>query len=55
MFGKLYLIPTTIGDSEIEKVIPVYNINVISKIRIFIVDCSQKQELRALPTLEILL
>ena len=38
MSGKLYLIPTTIGDSEIERVIPAYNINVISKIRNFIVE-----------------
>ena len=38
MQGKLYLIPTTIGDSEIERVIPAYNIGIISKIRNFIVE-----------------
>lgn len=38
MQGKLYLIPTTIGDSEIERVIPAYNIGIICKIRNFIVE-----------------
>jgi len=36
--GKLYLIPSTIGESPIDKVIPAYNKDVINKIDIYIVE-----------------
>ena len=36
--GKLYLIPTTLGDSAVENVIPSYNREVINKISIYIVE-----------------
>lgn len=39
MKGKLYLIPTTLGDfNTIDKTIPVYNIEVIHSLKIFIVE-----------------
>ncbi|MFZ4739588.1 MAG: SAM-dependent methyltransferase [Bacteroidales bacterium] len=36
--GKLYLIPSTIGESPIDNVIPAYNKGVINKIDIYIVE-----------------
>ncbi|MFZ4411873.1 MAG: SAM-dependent methyltransferase [Bacteroidales bacterium] len=36
--GKLYLIPTTLGDSAVDNVIPSYNREVINKISIYIVE-----------------
>jgi 16S rRNA (cytidine1402-2'-O)-methyltransferase len=38
MAGKLYLIPSTIGDSEVEHVIPNYIKEVINRIRFYIVE-----------------
>ena len=38
MKGKLYLIPSTIGDTPIEEVIPSYNRSVINQIRYYIVE-----------------
>jgi 16S rRNA (cytidine1402-2'-O)-methyltransferase len=38
MKGKLYLIPTLIGDTSVEKVIPVYIKEVVSGIRYYIVE-----------------
>jgi 16S rRNA (cytidine1402-2'-O)-methyltransferase len=38
MKGKLYLIPTTIGDTPANKVIPEYNRSIINQIRYFIVE-----------------
>ena len=34
----LYLIPTTLGETSIDKVIPYFNINVVSRLRHFIVE-----------------
>ena len=34
----LYLLPVTLGDTSIEKVIPAYNREIISSIRHFIVE-----------------
>ncbi len=36
--GKLYLIPSTIGDTEVNKVLPSFNIEIINKIETFIVE-----------------
>lgn len=36
--GKLYLIPSTIGESSVNKVIPSYNVEIINKIDTFIVE-----------------
>ncbi|MFA8301122.1 MAG: SAM-dependent methyltransferase [Hyphomicrobiales bacterium] len=36
--GKLYLIPTTIGDCEPEKVLPNYTIEIARKLNVFIVE-----------------
>ena len=36
--GKLYLIPSTIGESPVDMVIPTYNCEVINKIDIYIVE-----------------
>jgi 16S rRNA (cytidine1402-2'-O)-methyltransferase len=38
MKGKLYLIPALIGDTDVEKVIPAYIKEVVSKIRHYIVE-----------------
>ncbi len=38
MKGKLYLIPTTIGESEIDNVIPQFNSNLLNQINYFIVE-----------------
>ena len=38
MTGKLYLIPNTLGDSDIQNVIPPEVLNIIAKIDIFIVE-----------------
>lgn len=38
MEAALYLIPTTLGDTEIERVIPEYNRRIISAIKYFIVE-----------------
>jgi len=38
MKGKLYLIPTTLGESELEQVIPNYVLNIINEINIYIVE-----------------
>lgn len=38
MKGKLYLIPNTLGDSAIERVIPSFNTELINKIHIYIVE-----------------
>jgi 16S rRNA (cytidine1402-2'-O)-methyltransferase len=36
--GKLYLIPSTIGESPVDMVIPAYNMQIINKIDIYIVE-----------------
>jgi 16S rRNA (cytidine1402-2'-O)-methyltransferase len=36
--GKLYLIPSTIGESPVNRVIPSYNVEIINKIDTFIVE-----------------
>lgn len=36
--GKIYLFPTTLGDSELSLVLPEYNIKLISEIKYFIVE-----------------
>ncbi len=36
--GKIYLIPTTLGDSEIKSVIPVNVVDIIEKLQFFIVE-----------------
>ncbi len=38
MKGKLYLIPTTLGESAIERVIPAYVLEVINQVTIYIVE-----------------
>jgi 16S rRNA (cytidine1402-2'-O)-methyltransferase len=38
MKGKLYLIPSTIGDTPLESVIPPYNLDIIQQIRCYIVE-----------------
>ena len=38
MSAKLYLIPNTLGDSEINRVLPTYDIDVIRRIKHFIVE-----------------
>ena len=38
MKGKLYLIPTTLGDSKVENVIPTYVLELINEINIYIVE-----------------
>lgn len=38
MKGKLYLIPTTLGDSKVENVIPSYVLELINEINIYIVE-----------------
>jgi len=38
METALYLIPTTLGDTETERVIPEYNRSLISAIKYFIVE-----------------
>ncbi len=38
MKGKLYLIPTTLGESEIDKVIPTFNTDLLNQIKCFIVE-----------------
>lgn len=36
--GKLYLIPNTLGDTELQRILPEYNLNIIADIRHFIVE-----------------
>lgn len=36
--GKLYLLPSTLGDNNTNRSLPVYNASVISKLRFFIVE-----------------
>jgi 16S rRNA (cytidine1402-2'-O)-methyltransferase len=36
--GTLYLIPTLLGDTDIEKVIPVYNIQIVRELSVFVVE-----------------
>jgi 16S rRNA (cytidine1402-2'-O)-methyltransferase len=36
--GTLYLIPTLLGDTDIEKVIPTYNIQIVREISVFVVE-----------------
>ncbi len=38
MDAALYLIPVTLGDTEYEKVLPSYNLDIIKQIKIFIVE-----------------
>ncbi len=38
MSGKIYMIPNTLGNSEINRVLPEYNRNVINSIRFYIVE-----------------
>jgi 16S rRNA (cytidine1402-2'-O)-methyltransferase len=38
MSGSVYLIPNTLGESEIDRVLPAYNFTVIKKIKHFIVE-----------------
>ncbi|NJO92879.1 MAG: SAM-dependent methyltransferase, partial [Chloroflexia bacterium] len=38
MKGKLYLIPTTLGESEINQVIPAFNTDLLNQINYFIVE-----------------
>ncbi|MDE5980822.1 MAG: SAM-dependent methyltransferase, partial [Bacteroidaceae bacterium] len=38
MDTALYLIPCTLGDTPVERVIPAYNIEVIRQLRVFIVE-----------------
>jgi 16S rRNA (cytidine1402-2'-O)-methyltransferase len=38
MKGKLFLVPNTLGDSPVEKVIPAYNLELINTIRFYIVE-----------------
>ncbi len=38
MKGKLYLIPTTLGETEVEKVIPAFVLDIINQITIYIVE-----------------
>jgi 16S rRNA (cytidine1402-2'-O)-methyltransferase len=38
MKGKLYLIPSTIGDTPVEQVIPPYNLSIVNQIRYYIVE-----------------
>jgi 16S rRNA (cytidine1402-2'-O)-methyltransferase len=52
MKGRLYLIPSTIGDTGVEKVIPAYVKEVVSEIRHFIVE-DERTARRMLIKLEI--
>jgi len=36
--GTLYLIPTLLGDTDIEKVIPSYNIQIVRELSVFVVE-----------------
>lgn len=36
--GTLYLIPNTLGDTELEKILPSYNLEIVKNIRHFIVE-----------------
>jgi len=36
--GTLYLMPTLLGDTEIERVIPVYNIQIVRELSVFVVE-----------------
>ena len=36
--GTLFLIPTLLGDTEIEKVIPAYNIQIVRELTVFVVE-----------------
>jgi 16S rRNA (cytidine1402-2'-O)-methyltransferase len=36
--GTLYLIPTLLGDTEIERVIPTYNIQIVRELTVFVVE-----------------
>ena len=36
--GTLYLIPTLLGDTEIERVIPTYNIQIVRELSVFVVE-----------------
>ncbi len=38
MSGTLYLFPTTLGDTDLNRILPDYNITLISNIKIFIVE-----------------
>ena len=38
MKGKLYLIPSTLGDSDIDKVIPAYNSELLNRVNYYIVE-----------------
>ncbi len=38
MKGKLYLIPTTLGETQVEKVIPAFVLDIINQITIYIVE-----------------
>ena len=36
--GTLYLIPTLLGDTDIERVIPLYNIQIVRELSVFVVE-----------------
>ncbi|HRU13792.1 MAG TPA: SAM-dependent methyltransferase, partial [Dysgonamonadaceae bacterium] len=36
--SSLYLIPVTLGDSPLQKVLPEYNVQIVSSLKFFIVE-----------------